>query len=49
MSCAKNATRLANAEQLQRLTSEIRAGLIGVDDDTPAAIDLIGQAERSLS
>ena len=41
-------TRLANAEQLQRLTSEITAGLMGVGDDAPAAIDLIGQAERSL-
>ncbi len=42
-------TRLANAEQLQRLTSEISAGLIGIGDDTPAAIDLIGTAERSLT
>ena len=47
----KERTRLANAEQLQRLTSEITAGLMGIgdDDDTPAAIDLIGQAERSLA
>jgi DNA repair protein RecN (Recombination protein N) len=42
-------TRLANSEQLQRLTSEISAGLMGVDSDTPAAIDLIGEAERSLN
>jgi DNA repair protein RecN (Recombination protein N) len=41
-------TRLGNAEQLQRLTSEINAGLIGMDGDTPAAIDLIGEAERAL-
>lgn len=42
-------TRLANAEQLQRLTTEIMAGLMESGDDTPAAIDLIGGAERILS
>jgi DNA repair protein RecN (Recombination protein N) len=42
-------TRLANAEQLQRLTSEITAALVGAGDDAKAAIDLTGQAERSLS
>ncbi len=41
-------TRLANAEQLQRLTAEIGAALLGVSDETPAAIDLLGQAERPL-
>jgi DNA repair protein RecN (Recombination protein N) len=41
-------TRLANAEQLQRLTLEITAALMDVGDETPAAVDLIGQAERSL-
>ena len=41
-------TRLANAEKLQQLTSEISAGLVGIDGDTPAAIDLIGEAERAL-
>ena len=41
-------TRLANAEKLQNLTSEINAALIGVDGDTQAAIDLIGEAERAL-
>jgi DNA repair protein RecN (Recombination protein N) len=41
-------TRLANAEKLQQLTSEISAGLIGIDGDATAAIDLIGEAERAL-
>jgi DNA repair protein RecN (Recombination protein N) len=41
-------TRLSNAEKLQQLTSEITAGLIGMDGETLAAIDLIGEAERSL-
>jgi len=41
-------TRLANAELLQRLTSEITAALMGAGDDQSAAVDLIGQAERAL-
>jgi DNA repair protein RecN (Recombination protein N) len=41
-------TRLANAEKLQQLTSEINAGLVGIDGDTLSAIDLIGEAERAL-
>ncbi|MFN2254929.1 MAG: DNA repair protein RecN [Candidatus Promineifilaceae bacterium] len=41
-------TRLANAELLQRLTSEITASLMGAGDDASAAVDLIGQAERAL-
>ncbi len=41
-------TRLANAEQLNRLAAEITAALIGLEDDTPSAIDLLGKAERAL-
>ncbi len=41
-------TRLGNAEQLKRLSTEILASLVGLGDDTPAAIDLLGQAERAL-
>jgi DNA repair protein RecN (Recombination protein N) len=41
-------TRLANAEQLQRLTAEITANLIGLGDEAPAAVDLIGQGERAM-
>jgi DNA repair protein RecN (Recombination protein N) len=44
----KERTRLANAEQLNRLAVEITAELIGLDDDTPAATDLLGKAERAL-
>ncbi len=42
-------TRLANAEQLNRLAAQISAALIGLEDDTPAATDLMGQAEKALS
>ena len=44
----KERTRLANAEQLNRLAAEITAVLIGLEDDTTAATDLLGQAERAL-
>jgi DNA repair protein RecN (Recombination protein N) len=44
----KERIRLANAEQLNRLAVEITAELIGLDDDTPAATDLLGKAERAL-
>jgi DNA repair protein RecN (Recombination protein N) len=40
--------RLANAEQLMRFSAEIVGFLQGFDDDTPSAVDLVGQAERSL-
>ncbi|RMH00469.1 MAG: DNA repair protein RecN [Chloroflexi bacterium] len=42
-------TRLANAEQLTRLAAEVVGLLAGVDDDTPAVSDLLGQAERDLT
>ena len=42
-------TRLANAEQLNRYSAEATAALIGVDDDTAAAADMLGNAERALS
>lgn len=41
--------RLANAEQLMRLSAEAAAVLQGVDDETPAALDLLNQAERALT
>lgn len=41
--------RLANAEQLMRYSAETTALLQGYDDGAPAAIDLVGQAERALS
>ena len=44
----KERIRLANAEQLNRLAAEITVFLIGFDDDTPAATDLLGKAERAL-
>lgn len=44
----KERTRLANAEQLNRLAVEITAVLIGLEDDIPAATDLLGQAEKTL-
>ena len=40
--------RLANAEQLLSYTSEVTALILGVDDDTPSVIDMLGQAERAL-
>jgi DNA repair protein RecN (Recombination protein N) len=42
-------TRLANAEQLNRLAAEVTAVLTGFDDETMAATDLIGKAERALN
>ena len=42
-------TRLANAEQLNRLAAEATAVLTGFDDETPAVADLVGKAERALS
>ncbi|MBE2221237.1 MAG: DNA repair protein RecN, partial [Anaerolineae bacterium] len=42
-------TRLANSEQLTRHASEAVALLSGVDDETFAVIDLLGQVERALS
>ncbi len=44
----KERTRLANAEQLNRLSAEVTAVLIGLEDDTPAATDLLGKGERAL-
>ncbi len=41
-------TRLGNAEQLMRSASEAVTLLTGMDDDTPAVADMLGQAERSL-
>ena len=41
-------TRLGNAEQLMRAASEAVTLLTGMDDDTPAVADMLGQAERSL-
>lgn len=41
--------RLANAEQLMRFSAESVALLQGFDDDSPSAVDLIGQAERALT
>jgi len=41
-------TRLANAEQLKRLGSEALLYLLGVGDDEPSALDLVGEAERAL-
>ncbi|MBK6328727.1 MAG: DNA repair protein RecN [Chloroflexi bacterium] len=41
-------TRLSNTEHLTRHAAEALALLSGVDDETPAAIDLLGQTERAL-
>ncbi len=41
--------RLGNAEHLLRCTAETLALLLAEDDDRPAALDLLGQAERSLN
>jgi DNA repair protein RecN (Recombination protein N) len=41
-------TRLANAEQLMRAASEAVRLLTGMDDETPAVADMLGQVERSL-
>lgn len=41
-------TRLANAEQLMRSASEAVNLLTGVDDETQAVADMLGQAERAL-
>ncbi len=42
-------TRLANAEQLNRYSAEVIAALIGVDDETVSASDILGNAERALT
>jgi DNA repair protein RecN (Recombination protein N) len=42
-------TRLANSEQLTRHASEAVVLLNGVDDNSFAVIDLLGQVERALS
>ena len=42
-------TRLANSEQLTRHASEAVALLTGVDDESQAVSDLLGQVERALS
>ncbi len=42
-------TRLANSEQLTRYANESVTLLSGVDDDTPAVVDMLGQVERALS
>ncbi|WP_420644579.1 DNA repair protein RecN [Candidatus Leptofilum sp.] len=41
-------TRLANAEQLMRAASEAVNLLTGMDDESQAAADMLGQVERSL-
>ncbi|WP_420631630.1 DNA repair protein RecN [Candidatus Leptofilum sp.] len=41
-------TRLANAEQLLRAASEAVNLLTGMDDESQAAADMLGQVERSL-
>ncbi len=41
-------TRLGNAEQLMRAASEAVTLLTGMDDDTLAVADMLGQAERAL-
>lgn len=41
--------RLANAEQLSNSSAETNILLIGSDDDTTGAIDMLGQAERALT
>ena len=44
----KERTRLANAEQLNRLAAEITAVLVGLEDDNLSATDLLGKGERAL-
>ncbi|MGB1252333.1 MAG: AAA family ATPase, partial [Candidatus Promineifilaceae bacterium] len=41
-------SRLGNAEQLMKSSALVSALLLGVDDDAPAVIDLLGSAERAL-
>ncbi|MCA9942006.1 MAG: DNA repair protein RecN, partial [Anaerolineales bacterium] len=41
-------TRLANSEQLMKSASEAVNLLTGMDDETQAVADMLGQAERSL-
>lgn len=41
--------RLANAERLIKATTESIGLLAGVDDDTPAVVDMLGQVERALT
>lgn len=40
--------RLGNAEQLMQSSATVSALLLGVDDETPAVLDLLGSAERTL-
>lgn len=40
--------RLGNVEQLMESSAETLALLVGVDDEMPAAIDLLNQAQRTL-
>jgi DNA repair protein RecN (Recombination protein N) len=40
--------RLGNVEQLLESTNEALSLLLGVDDEMPAAVDLLSQAERAL-
>lgn len=41
-------TRLGNVEQLMESANEALALLMGLDDEMPAAVDLLSQAERAL-
>ena len=41
-------TRLANAEKLAQFAAEVVVQINGQGDDNPAAVDLMGQAERAL-
>ena len=41
--------RLANAEQLLGYTSEVSTVILGMDDDSPAVIDMLNQAEKALT
>lgn len=41
-------TRLGNVEQLMESATEALALLVGIDDETPTATDLLSQAERAL-
>lgn len=42
-------TRLGNVEQLMESAAEALALMVGVDDETPAATDLLSQAEKALT
>ncbi|MFW6097662.1 MAG: DNA repair protein RecN [Chloroflexota bacterium] len=41
-------TRLGNVEQLMESATEALALLVGIDDETPTATDMLSQAERAL-